>query len=294
MDDLKPLLAFAAVLEHGSMNAAAQALGMTPSAVSQHISRLEKLHGVKLLHRRLAPTDAGQALAAHCRRLLATVQDTRTALDGLKTDIAGSVRLAAPTGLVNAAAFQHALRRIRREHPALSLELHFGEAIAELREGSIDIALRGGGHALDEPDLVARRLAEWPWQICAAPGYLKTAPSITHPADLAAHPWVYHLPPHIELARGNERYLLNINHGTVCNQLAAVRHLCEAGLGLALIIAGETRDAVAQGRLQILLPDWQLPAVTLYAVTPHRVQAARTAAVLRILQESFMEEAEAT
>ena len=71
---------------------------------------------------------------------------------------AGSVRLAAPTGLVNAAAFQHALRRIRREHPALSLELHFGEAIAELREGSIDIALRGGGHALDEPDLVARRL----------------------------------------------------------------------------------------------------------------------------------------
>lgn len=83
-------------------------------------------------------------------------------------------------------------------------------------------------------------------------------------------------------------------HGTVCNQLAAVRHLCEAGLGLALIIAGETRDAVAQGRLQILLPDWQLPAVTLYAVTPHRVQAARTAAVLRILQESFAEEAEAT
>ena len=105
---------------------------------------------------------------------------------------------------------------------------------------------------------------------------------------------MYHLPPHIELARGNERYLLNIDRGTVCNQLAAVRHLCEAGLGIALIIAGETRDAVAQGRLQILLPDWQLPAVTLYAVTPHRVQAARTAAVLRILQESFMEEAEAT
>ena len=92
----------------------------------------------------------------------------------------------------------------------------------------------------------------------------------------------------------NERYLLNIDHGTVCNQLAAVRHLCEAGLGLALIIAGETRDAVDQGRLQILLPDWQLPAVALYAVTPHRVQAARTAAVLRILQESFAEEAEAT
>ncbi len=169
------------------MNAAAQALGMTPSAVSQHIRRLEKLHGVKLLHRstrRLAPTDAGQALAGHCRRLLATMQDTRLALSALKTDIAGSVRLAAPTGLANAAAFRRALLRIAREHPALQIELQLGEALADLREGGIDIALRGGEHALDAPDLIARKLAEWPWRICAAPGYLKTAPpSPTPPAS---------------------------------------------------------------------------------------------------------------
>ena len=54
MQDIKPLLVFAAVLEHGSMNAAANALGMTPSAVSQHVSRLEAQHGVKLLHRAAA------------------------------------------------------------------------------------------------------------------------------------------------------------------------------------------------------------------------------------------------
>ena len=51
MQDIKPLLVFAAVLEHGSMNAAAAVLGMTPSAVSQHINRLETLHGIKLLNR---------------------------------------------------------------------------------------------------------------------------------------------------------------------------------------------------------------------------------------------------
>ena len=100
MDDLKPLLVFAAVLEHGSMNAAAQALAMTPSAVSQHIARLENLHGVKLLHRstrRVSPTDAGAALGQYCRRLNATLHDTRLALANLKTEIAGEVRLAAPT-----------------------------------------------------------------------------------------------------------------------------------------------------------------------------------------------------
>ena len=124
MDDLRPLLAFAAVLEHGSMNAAAQVvLGMSPSAVSQHISRLEKLHGVKLLHRstrHLAPTDAGNALGEHCRRLLASVQDARLTLTNLKTDIAGEVRLAAPTGMADAAAFQQALRRIRREYSRIA------------------------------------------------------------------------------------------------------------------------------------------------------------------------------
>ena len=89
MQDIKPLLVFAAVLEHGSMNAAAAALGMTPSAVSQHINRLETLHGIKLLNRStrsLSPTDAGRALGEYCRRLAATLADTRTVIDNLKTE----------------------------------------------------------------------------------------------------------------------------------------------------------------------------------------------------------------
>ena len=89
MQDIKPLLVFATVLEYGSMNAAAAALGMTPSAVSQHINRLEALHGIKLLNRStrsLAPTDAGRALGEYCRRLAATLADTRTVIDNLKTE----------------------------------------------------------------------------------------------------------------------------------------------------------------------------------------------------------------
>lgn len=290
MDDLRPLLAFAAVLEHGSMNAAAQALGMSPSAVSQHISRLEKLHGVKLLHRStryLAPTDAGSALGEHCRRLLASVQDARLTLTNLKIDIAGEVRLAAPTGMADAAAFQQALRRIRREHPAIRLALYFDEALADLRDGGIDIALRGGAHALDAPDLVARHLADWRWHIYAAPAYLRDAPAITHPADLAAHTWIYHELPRGELRRDGEHHLLNIEGGLYCNRLAAVRRLCVAGLGLALLADGEAADAVADVSLRVVLPDWTLPPFAIYAVTPHRVQAGRVAAVLHILRESF-------
>ena len=274
MDDLKPLLVFAAVLEHGSMNAAAQALAMTPSAVSQHIARLENLHGVKLLHRstrRVSPTDAGAALGQYCRRLNATLHDTRLALANLKTEIAGEVRLAAPTSMANAAAFQRALRRIGDEHPALRLQLHFGEALADLRSGAIDIALRGGNHALDAPDLVARPLADWRWQICAAPAWLEHAPPIHTPGDLTRQRWLHHLPLHLEIQRGEARYLLDIEDSLYCNQLAAVRVLCETGLGLALMLEGEAAAALACGRLQRVLPEWTLPAVSIYAVVAGRL-----------------------
>ena len=83
------------------------------------------------------------------------------------------------------------------------------------------------------------------------------------------------------------RYLLDIEDGLYCNQLAAVGHLCEAGLGLTLILDGEALGALQAGRLQQVLPEWSLPAVSIYAVTPHRVQAAKIAAVLAILRETF-------
>ena len=111
MQDIKPLLVFAAVLEHGSMNAAAAALGMTPSAVSQHINRLETLHGIKLLNRStrsLSPTDAGRALGEYCRRLAATLADTRTVIDNLKTEPVGELRISLTSSVISSRAFQTA------------------------------------------------------------------------------------------------------------------------------------------------------------------------------------------
>ena len=99
--------------------------------------------------------------------------------------------------------------------------------------------------------------------------------------------WLHHLPLHLEIQRGEARYLLDIEDSLYCNQLVAVRVLCEAGLGLALMLEGEAAAALACGRLQRVLPEWTLPAVSIYAVTPHRVQAAKIAAVLAILRETF-------
>lgn len=295
MHDIKPLLAFAAVLEHGSINAAAAALGMTASAVSQHITRLESIHGVKLLNRstrRLTPTDAGRALAAHCARLRRTLADTQTALDNLKTEAAGELRLAITSATADSPVFQTALIRLQREYPDIRPVLYVADQLVDLQQDGIDIALRGGDHALDNPDLIARHLVTWPWLICGAPDYLAQHPPITRPEQLHGCRWLHFLPVRTTLHCGAESYLLDIADSMPCSQLAAVRSLTLGGAGLSLQLAGEVRQHISQGRLKAVLPEWTLPAVNLYAVTSYRVQSAKTEAAVKVLQQAFAEAAD--
>ena len=296
MQDIKPLLAFAAVLEHGSMNAAAAALGMTPSAVSQHVNRLEAMHGIKLLNRstrRLAPTDAGRALGAYCRRLADTLADTHTAIGNLKTEPAGELRISLTSSVIESRAFQTAFSRLQDEFPEIRPVLQFSDALDNLQNTQTDIAIRGGDHALDDPNLVARHLATWPYKICAAPAYLDRHPTITHPSQLSAHRWLHFLPVRTTLHKDGESHFLNIENSTACNQLSAVRKLTENGFGLSLQVGGEIRKHEKEGRLKTVLPEWTLPPVSLYLVTPYRVQSAKTEAAVRIFTESFAKEADA-
>jgi transcriptional regulator, lysR family len=296
MQDIKPLLVFAAVLEHGSMNAAAAALGMTPSAVSQHINRLEALHGIKLLNRStrsLSPTDGGRALGEYCRRLAATLADTRTVIDNLKTEPVGELRISLTSTVIESRAFQTAFSRLQTEFPKIRPVLNFSDTLDDLQHSQTDIAIRGGDRALDDPNLVARHLVTWPYTICAAPDYLDRHPPITHPSQLHAHRWLHFLPVRTTLQHGGESYFLDVADSIACTHLAAVRSLTERGFGLSLQVGGEVREKIAQGRLKTVLPEWTLPPVSLYLVTPYRVQSAKTEAAVRIFTESFAKEAEA-
>lgn len=291
MTETKPLLAFAAVMEHGSMNAAARALSMTPSAVSQHITRLEKLHGVKLLKRstrRLAPTDAGLVLAEHCLRLQYTLADIQTALDSVKTQASGLVRVALPTALTSAPAFQTALLLVAERYPNIRVQLVVADALADLQQHEIDIALRGGDSALSAPNLVARHLVDWRWQICAAPSYIAKMGLPQKPSDVLTWRWLNAVPVRYAMQRGDEVFYLNIAETWQCGDLMTVRQLTAAGLGVSVQLTGDIQQWVDEGKLTVLLPEWKLPVVSLYAVTPHRVQTAKVAAVLGALQECFV------
>ena len=117
--------------------------------------------------------------------------------------------------------------------------------------------------------------------------------SITHPSQLHAHRWLHFLPVRTTLQHGGESYFLDIADSIACTHLAAVCSLTESGFGLSLQVGGEVREKIAQGRLKTVLPEWTLPPVSLYLVTPYRVQSAKTEAAVRIFTESFAKEADA-
>ncbi|OOR90437.1 LysR family transcriptional regulator [Moraxella caviae] len=297
MIDVKPLLAFAYVLEKGSMNAAGKALGISPSAVSQHVSRLESQHNVKLLDRstrKLSPTDAGQALAKHCQRLQHTLDDALQTLENLKTEVVGDLHICIPSGFAMSHTFCQALKQLQQNYPQLSPQLHFDDALPSLHDGKIDIAIHTSDQISHNPNVVARYLTTWQWQICASPEYLAQHSPINSPDDLYLHNWLYLEPIDITLRHGTTTHQLHINNRSRCNQLSALHTLTKAGLGLSLQISGEIDQAVQDGKLQVVLPQWSLPSMDFYLATPYRIQSAKTEAAVQVLLDCFAKDNQTT
>ena len=182
MDDLKRMAVFAAVVQHGSMTAAARALGMSPSAISQHVRQLEQEHGVTLLHRstrQITLSDAGQRFYEQCALLTAAAVRARAELAAEHDTPTGELRLSAPAGFTRHLA--PALGAWLLRFPALRLRLLLDDAVIDHIQARVDIALRFG--SLSDSSRVARKLGHTAFWLCAAPAWVHR-----HGGQLPQHP----------------------------------------------------------------------------------------------------------
>jgi DNA-binding transcriptional LysR family regulator len=144
--DLSRLRALRELSTRGTMAAVAQALHLTPSAVSQQIALLEDDAGMPLTERRgrgLRLTHAGQVLAQHAERVMAELDAARSSLAGIRGDVAGEVRIAAFPSAA-AALLPRTIHALRKSHPRLEpvlLELEPAEGLAALRSWQADVAI---------------------------------------------------------------------------------------------------------------------------------------------------------
>jgi DNA-binding transcriptional LysR family regulator len=195
MLDMRHLRALHAVVATGSVRGAAERLGYTPSAVSQHITALERQTATPLLEpagRGVRPTAAGQLLARHAAGLLDHLAEAEAALAALTAGELGVLRLAS-FATAGAELVPPALARIRAELPGLEISLRSAEtetALGLLRRGELDLAVIEAHDVPEAAGVTYHRLLTDPFRIVLPRGHRLAAKRTITLAGTAAEPWI--------------------------------------------------------------------------------------------------------
>lgn len=296
MDDPIHMVTFARVVEANGFAAAARRLGLTPSVASKHIAKLEKSLGARLLNRstrKLSLTEAGEALYAHCERLIERLEAADQAVAQTQAELRGLLRVSAPPAMV-AMHIAPALAEFRRRHPQLELEFDLGNRVVDFGEESYDLALRVTRQPA--PELVARSLAPLRMGVVAAPEYLRERGTPLEPADLARHECLLFSldqDPHVwSFTRDGAQAQVVVEGGFRSNVMEPLHQMARRGLGIAQLPSFMTGEDVRQGRLVPLLGAWRgYDGAQIFAVWPaHRRDSRKVRLFVDFLAEHFGEE----
>jgi len=274
VDRIDAMRVFVTALDQGSLAGAGRRLGRSPAAVSRAIQFLENYVGTPLLHRTtrtIKLSEAGERYAAACRRVLTDLEEA---------DMLAAGESAAPRGLLSVSGPIVSGARILRPildayldaYPSVTARLLLLDRKLNLVEEGIDVALRIGH--LPDSSLIAIRVGEVRQVICAAPSYLAGRPPIREPSDLAAHRIV------AMTVFGQDSWSFipvegdpDIRHVPIAPRLivntveAAVGSAVE-GHGLTRAFSYQVAEEVRDGKLALVLPEAESPALPVHIVTP--------------------------
>lgn len=249
---------FVRVIEQGGFSAAARACGMTPSAVSKLVARLEQRLGTRLVNRstrQLQLTPEGCAFYERGVRILADLEEAERCASE-HTAPRGRLRVNA-----NVPFGHHFLLPLApdflAQHPEVTLDIVLTDEVIDILEQRTDVAVRAG--PLKSSNLVARKLGATRMVIVAAPGYLARHGTPTTAQELLAHNRLGATYARTQsgwpLRQGGEDIVIPVSGNAQASDGEALRRLALAGLGLARLAAFQVREDIAAGRLHPVLED---------------------------------------
>lgn len=294
--DLEPndLLLFARIVEAGSFSLAAQRLDVPKSTVSRRISLLEASLGERLLQRttrKLVLTEFGASLLEHARKLADEVEAAAALAQHRQAAPSGKLRISVPHDFANI-GMTELIARFAERYPAVSLELDLSPRRVDLVAEGFDIAIRMGDLPEDST-LAARRVALEHINLYAAPSYIAQRGLPEHPDDLLQHdllcilsrsggamPWV--------LSRGKVKWARELRARLKANSPEMLARLACSGMGIAASSDVFVASYLKQGQLVRVLPEWEMPSATGWAVFPgRRLMPAKTRVFLDMMEEMF-------
>lgn len=272
LDQLRQIAIFAKTIDHGSFRGAARELQLSPSVVSHHISQLEQHLGVALLHRstrKLALTREGEHLLASTQEMLEAVEGVFSELSSSANSPTGELRLTTPSVLTHS-QLTDTLAEFSMKYPGIKLSLEYSDVRQDMIDGGYDIAIRMG---LDEKrSSVSRVLFQVPRRLVASKAYLQGRSKVTKPGDVTDWDWielspVKHIKPIFRKSKLKPTSIKPTAHISANSALAAYR-LARAGAGLTIVPEFLAEEDVKSGLMEIVLPDWKLEPIAVFAVWP--------------------------
>jgi len=258
-DRAREMAVFGAVADSGSFSAAGRELGLTPSAVSRTLDRIEARLGVRLMlrtTRTLTLTPEGQAYLGAARRILSDLDDAEQAI----------ADQGAPRGRLRvSASLSHGrlcvvplLGDFVARYPHILVDINLTDVVVDVAAGQADVAIRFG--PLADSGLTARKLGETRRVIVASPAYLAARGTPGTPEDLHDHNCLNfnfrRVEPVWPFVREGREYSLSVRGDVEANNGETLGQLAAAGVGVTRVGAFSVADEVAAGRLVPLLEDF--------------------------------------
>lgn len=261
MIQIDDMATFVAVVESGSLTAAADRLDTTKSVVSRRLGDLEKELGITLLERGARgarTTEVGAVYYAKCVRILESIEAANEFASGFNNIVSGMLKVVIAPGYhdVEIAAL---LNRFALEHPEVILQVDAFRP-GGLAETDFDVALHPGDP--DDSDLIARPLFEFNRVMCASPGYLQQRGMPATPEELAGHDALLGIVDGSDVWRhrsGENWSPLRVRERMRCIDHRQLLEAARAGLGVVLAPEAIVADDLSTGRLALVLPGLELP-----------------------------------
>lgn len=280
MDTLDGLKTVVAVVETNSFTAASERLGISKALVSKYVGEVERSLDIRLFNRttrQLALTDAGKRYYQQSITLLEQYTALVDNVTGEQTKPRGILRISAPVtfGEMQLAPL---LPKFIESYPDLKIELVLTNNAIDMLEEGIDVRLRIGG--VDDSSMIARHLNTFKLVLCASPSYIKKYGLPKKPEHISHHNCVIDSNFRVGkqwpfISPQGQANTIDVLSAISVNSPQAVREIAIAGGGIAMIPGFIVEDAISDGRLISILPEYTTLEFGLYAIYPHRKYVAK-------------------
>lgn len=291
MDKLKAMKVFVKIAELGSLTEAAYADGKSLPSVVRMLAALENDLQVRLFNRttrKIALTEEGHIYLEHCRKILSDIEDAERLISNDRSEPSGLVTLTAPVRF-GEMYVSPIINQFLKQHPRMQVKLLLLDRIVNILDEGIDFSIRIA--PLNDSSVYAKAVGNMRQVVCASPELVKTHGRPQHPEALTQLPCLQF----IGIFAGTWTFYdkkqpvsVRINGPLICNQVQTSVDACVAGIGFGKFLSYQVLPLVHQGKLDIVLSEFEPETIAINLVYPHaRLMAPRVRKLIDYLSSEL-------